>query len=63
VGVSNETVIYAYGFCATLTSQDFTANYSPILLSEKAPCRKEEESNCQIREVKIGAQQQGKLAD
>jgi hypothetical protein len=37
-GVSDETVIYGYGSCATLTG-----NYRPVLSSERAPYMKKQE--------------------
>jgi hypothetical protein len=41
--VSDETVVYGYGFCATLTSAHCTANYRPVLSSERVPYMKKKE--------------------
>jgi hypothetical protein len=37
-------VIFGYGSCATLTVSDCTANYRPVLSSERAPYMKKKES-------------------
>jgi hypothetical protein len=38
-GVSDETIMYGYGSCASLT----TANYRPIPSSERAPYMKKQD--------------------
>jgi hypothetical protein len=43
-GVSDETVIYGYRSCATLTNEsDCTANYRPVLSSERTSYMKKQE--------------------
>jgi hypothetical protein len=66
-GISDKTVIYGYASCVTLTSA-CTANYRPIISSERVPYMKKKESDSQTKKIKMwscalnGAQQKNELA-
>jgi hypothetical protein len=51
-GVSDETNM-VMGCTPIQSVTDCTANYRPVLLSERAPYKKRKESNCKTKKIKI----------